>query len=211
MPAYSSSVYRQAMVVLDSSSGSPEVLPPLSPDPAGNYAYMTQLSSNVTGFSNVVPQQGSLILGTTFSSVPVVLSAELTQDYQELGQALREMTELEGGDELKIDRSVYHAACYFAAELMAHSFPAPRVFNHGSSSVVFNWSNQADNLYLTIGADHMSALISTPARIKRRVELSTAQFMNPSLALPSVRAAFSGEPVKVLTSGAVADQSDPAY
>jgi hypothetical protein len=88
---------------------------------------------------------------------------------------------------------------------MSNSFPAPRIFNHGPKSVVFNWSKEADNLYLTVSADHVSALISSPERIKRRIDLTANELANPSLALSSIRAAYSEEPVKRLITGAVPD------
>jgi len=102
---------------------------------------------------------------------------------------------------------VYNAACYVAAGLMANSFPAPRIFTHGPKSVVFNWSNEVDNLYLTISADKISALISSPERIKRRIDYSANELMNPSLALSSIRAAYSEKPVEV--TGAVFDLPEP--
>lgn len=107
---------------------------------------------------------------TTFSSASIASDLELIQKYQELGQALNEMTELEEGEEWRIDSPVYDAARYIASELMKMSLPAPRIFNHGPKSVVFNWSVGINNLYLTISADRMSALISTPERIQRRVD-----------------------------------------
>jgi len=90
---------------------------------------------------------------------------------------------------------------------MANSFPAPRIFTHGPKSVVFNWSNEVDNLYLTISADKISALISSPERIKRRIDYSANELMNPSLALSSIRAAYSEKPVEV--TGAVFDLPEP--
>jgi len=155
-----------------------------------------------------MPPTESLILRTTFSSVPIIWDSELNQEYQELGEALSEMTELEEGDEWKIDAPVYNAACYVAAGLMANSFPAPRIFNHGPRSVVFNWSNEADNLYLTISADQISALISSPERIKRRIDYSANGLTDPSLALPSIRAAYWKKPVQRLITGAVSDPSE---
>jgi hypothetical protein len=144
----------------------------------------------------------------TLSSVPVIWESELRQqEYQELGAALGEMTKLEEGDEWKIDPPVYNAACYIAAGLMAHSFPAPNIFNHGTKSVVFNWSYGADNMYLTISADHVSALIFSPERIKRRVEYSLNELTDPSIALVSVRA-FLKKPVKRLLTGAVTDPTE---
>jgi len=158
---------------------------------------------------DVMPGTETLILRTTFSSVPVIWESELRQqEYQELGAALSEMTKLEEGDEWKIDPPVYNAACYVAAGLMAHSFPAPRIFNHGTKSVVFNWSYGADNMYLTISADHISALISSPERIKRRVEYSVNELTDPSVALLSIRAAYLKKPVKRLVTGAVSDPTE---
>jgi hypothetical protein len=137
--------------------------------------------------------------------MPVISKLELSQDYKELEEALSEMTELDEGDEFKIDAPVYHAARYVAAELMAMSFPVPRIFNHGPKSVVFNWPHAADNWYLTISADQMSALISSPERIKRRIAFSANMLMNPSLALSSISAAYFEAPVQLLITGAIAD------
>jgi len=145
----------------------------------------------------------------TFASVPVIWESELRQqEYQELGAALSEMTKLEEGDEWKIDPPVYNAACYVAAGLMANSFPAPRIFNHGAKSVVFNWSYGADNMYLTVSADHISALISAPEHIKRRIEYSINQLMDPSVALPSIRATYFRKPVQRLVTGTVSDSKE---
>src|SRR5580692_9113518 len=178
MSNYPSNVYRQAIVVLDTSSKPPGTS--VSP-----YAPTVQVQLSATGFMEDMPTE-TLIL-TAFSSVPVIWGPELRQkEYQELGEALGEMTKLEEGDEWKIDPAVYSAACYVAAGLMVYSFPAPRIFNHGKKSVVFNWSYGADNLYLTISADHISALISSPQRIKRRVEYSLNELADPSAALLSV-------------------------
>ncbi len=203
-------IYRQAVVVLESSSELPNTHAPnvLVPDSTGNYSHTVQMRPGVSEFVDASPRTESVILRTTFSSVPIIWQSELRREYQELGQALSEMTEVEEGDEWKIDAPVYNAACYVAEGLMASSFPAPRIFNHGPKSVVFNWSKDADNLYLTVSADHVSALISSPERIKRRIDLSANELMNPSFALSSIRAAYSEEPVKRLITGAVPDPSE---
>jgi hypothetical protein len=195
---YPVNIYRQAMVILDSSS---------KPSEASVAPYETvQVQLSATGFMGDMPTE-TLILAT-FSSVPVIWESELRQqEYQELGAALGEMTKLEEGDEWKIDPSVYNAACYVAAGLMVHSFPAPRIFNHGTKSVVFNWSYGSDNMYLTISADHVSALISSPERIKRRVEYSLNELTDPSVALLSVRA-FLKKPVQRLVAGAMTDPTE---
>jgi hypothetical protein len=150
----------------------------------------------------------TLIL-TAFSSVPVIWDSELRQqEYHELGAALGEMTKFDEGDEWKIDPPVYNAACYVAAELKANSFPAPRIFNHGAKSVVFNWSQGEDNMYLTISANHISALISSPERIKRRVDYSVNELTDPSFVLSSIRAAYFKKPVQRLVTGTVDEPTE---
>jgi len=200
MPNYPAKVYRQAMVILDSSSKPPDTS--VSP-----YAQTVQVKLSATGFMDAMPTE-TLVMNT-FASVPVIWESELRQqEYQELGAALSEMTKLEEGDEWKIDPPVYNAACYVAAGLMANSFPAPRIFNHGAKSVVFNWSYGADNMYLTVSADHISALISAPEHIKRRIEYSINQLMDPSVALPSIRATYFRKPVQRLVTGTVSDSKE---
>jgi hypothetical protein len=136
----------------------------------GNVFSVNAGTSNMTEVSRPENQ----VLRMTFSSVPVISRSELSRDYWELGRALAEMTELDD-DEWKIDAAVFQVACRVATVLSEHSFPAPRVFNHGPKSVVFNWPRGNDNVYLTISSDFISALVSTPERIKRRVEFSTTQ------------------------------------
>jgi len=188
------------MVILDSSSKPPDTS--VSP-----YAQTVQVKLSATGFMDAMPTE-TLVMNT-FASVPVIWESELRQqEYQELGAALSEMTKLEEGDEWKIDPPVYNAACYVAAGLMANSFPAPRIFNHGAKSVVFNWSYGADNMYLTVSADHISALISAPEHIKRRIEYSINQLMDPSVALPSIRATYFRKPVQRLVTGTVSDSKE---
>jgi hypothetical protein len=145
------------------------------------------------------------IVRTTFSSVPVLWSSELSQGYQELGQALREMTDFDDDGEWQVDPPVYAAARYVAAELMRMSFPPPQIFNHGSKSVVFNWSSGSNNLYLTISADRMSALISSPDRIQRRIDYSANQLIDSSVALFFIEAVYSGKPVERWVTGTTYD------
>jgi len=123
-----------------------------------------------------------------------VWQQELDFQYQELGQALSELTELEEDEEWKIDQPVYQVACHVASELMAFSFPAPTIFTHGPKSVVFNWESDNTNLYLTVSADHMSVLASSPERIKRRLELPK-ELLNQQKLLPAIQALHSNQPV----------------
>jgi hypothetical protein len=127
-----------------------------------------------------------------FPNVPSIWRTELDAGYQELGQALKEMTELDEGDEWKVDAPVYNAACYVAEKLKEGSCPALRVFNHGSKSVVFNWTIGDNNLYFTVSADRMSALISAPERIQRRIDYSANQLIDPSITYFYITAAYPG-------------------
>jgi hypothetical protein len=143
-----------------------------------------------------VTEPESLILLSTFSNVPVIWQSELSQRYQELGEALNEMTDLEEGDYWKIDQSVYDAASYVAAQLMAYSIPAPRILSHGQESVVFNWTEETNSLYLTISASGISALISTPQRIIHRMDYLANEALNPTYWVPS---AFLKRPVMLIS------------
>jgi hypothetical protein len=165
---------------------------------AANIVRTERVHTGIIGlYSDSTPQTHSVVIGLSSQSVPAIWDAELTQGYQELAVALNEMSQVESEDEWSIDQRVYEVACYVAAELKSESLPAPQIFNHGRQSVVFNWSNGGDNLYLTISADRLSALISSPDRIKRRMEFSVRELMSPQLALASIRAAFTQRPVTV--------------
>lgn len=200
------SVHQQAMVILSSSSEASAIT---SGGPGTGKTYTIHSVSSAFGLVDMMKSE-SRILRNTFSSVPVIWQWELSQEYQELGEALSEMTALEGTDEEKIDASVYDAASHVAAELMAYSVPAPRVFNHGPESVVFNWSHDTNNLYLTISANRISALISSPQRIMRRIQYSPNESLNPAyLLFPLVRSSYLKRPV-MLISSAVFDPPPPA-
>lgn len=182
------------------------VIPGASSEPSDsrNHLYTTHSASSASKFLDDMISSESRILINTLSSVPVIWQWELSQKYYELGEALSEMTALEGADEWKIDSAVYDAARYVAAGLRADSLPAPRVFSHGPKSVVFNWSHEADNLYLTVSSNKISALISSPQRIKWRIEISANESLNPAKLRPFIRSANLEGPV-ILLSSAVSD------
>ena len=186
-------VWLQSMVVLTPS-------PDMS---ASSLKWASSGSSHMP----ISPAAESHILRTTLRSVPIIWKAELSQDYKELGESLSEMTKLNEGDEWIIDKPVYQFACHIAFELMLYSYPAPQIFTHGPKSVVFDWSQGANSLYLTISADKISALISTPERIKRRVDYSTKELLNPSLILSAIQSAHLEQPV-VSINKAVSDPSE---
>ncbi|MEO8051930.1 MAG: hypothetical protein ABI833_16050 [Acidobacteriota bacterium] len=126
----------------------------------------------------------------TFANVPLLWESELERDYYALGEALGEMTVLDEGEDWKIDAAVFSTACYVALELKTDRLPAPRIFTHGPKSVVFNWSRENDNLYLTISANRISALVSSPERIKRRVDMPVREFANQYRAVSLMGAAY---------------------
>jgi hypothetical protein len=193
-------VYEQAIIILESNSEPPSYIPPFYS--SGLYLKMTQTADSTfaVGGGEMFTTEW-LNKNMTFSSVPVIWNSELNQEYRELGEALSGMSELNEGEEWRIDRPVYTAASNVAAALRANSVEAPRVFNHGPKSVVFNWSHNADNLYLTISADHISALISSPQCIKRRIELSACDLVDSAYTIAYVKAAFLEKPATRLIAG----------
>jgi hypothetical protein len=195
------SIHLQPFAVLATSelqgTSAPE---PLPGDPAP--FYIERLDPSLPG---PLVATSSQIVRTTFSSIPVIWQSELGQEYQELGDALGQLTEVNQGDEWGVEPLVYGAACFIAAGLMVNSFPAPRVFNHGPKSVVFNWSCAANNLYLTISADRISALISSPERIQKRIEFSAADLLNPTLLLSTIQSAHPDQPIPMRLNGALPD------
>jgi hypothetical protein len=165
-------VYLQPLIVTSDPQSPAAIV--LNPHNAGEGYQTRQLGPSSTGFS-IIPMKfdnpEDFIVESMFTNVPVIRAIDLTSEYRELGSVLNEMTRLDEGDDWKIEAPVYEAARYVASELMRLSFPPPRIFNHGAQSVVFNWTNGPNNLYLTISANRVSALLSTPERIKNRVEV----------------------------------------
>lgn len=164
---------------------------------------VTTLSGTVPTDTNMVSVTG--VLNQTFSSTPVIWESELAAQYHDVGEALNHMTSLDGDDHLMIEPPVYAAASFVAACLLFNKAPAPRVFTHGPKSVVFNWINGADNLYLTISADKLSILVSTPERIQTRVDLSAKDGFDPIRLLSSIPPELERQRVLLLPSGS----SDP--
>lgn len=184
--------YRQ-VIVLESSSVPPGVYQ------VGQGAPMvTRSNSEFTVAMNISERQ---ILRIPVSSTGIIGRSELSQEYLELGKALSEMVELKD-DEWGIDEPVYATACSIAAELMAATYPAPRIFNHGPKSVVFNWLSETNNLYLTISSNRISALLSSRERIERRIDYSANQLLNPARLLSSIQPGFWGlapAPIKAVS------------
>jgi hypothetical protein len=175
MPNWLTNIYPQVKAIREPRTVSPEDF--------------QDSSSEFTSEQNMPKTQ---ILRTVVSSTGVWPS-EQSYEYLELGEALSEMVELEEDDEWRINKPVYATACYIAAELKVATYPAPRIFNHGPKSVVFNWSVGTNNLYLTISSDRISALLSSPERIERRIDHSLNQLTNPALFLSSIQPINRGQ------------------
>jgi hypothetical protein len=174
-------IYPQVTVILKPNSVPPEDYP----------AYqLTRSNSEFTRANNMPETQ---ILRVPVLSAGISWLSEQGHEYREIGEALSEMVGLKEDDEWRIDKSVYAAACHIAAKLMAAPYPAPRIFNHGPKSVVFNWSIGTNNLYLTISSNRISALVSSPGRIKQRIDYSANQLPNPALFLSFIQPGFGGQ------------------
>jgi len=207
MATFLDSFFTQSMVVLASNPGTTDASDEDTSVSGGTTSPpYSAMSTEVASWEK--DQFKTLVWAENFSSVPVVWDSELVLHYQELGEALSQLTCFEeDNSEWEIEPSVYAAACYVAAGLMFNALPVPKVFNHGRKSVVFNWSNNADNLYLTVSSDRISALISSPERIQRRIEYPAAELIDPEFALLSIRAAYTKKPARRLITGAIASDA----
>ena len=138
----------------------------------------------------------TVVIGSSFVSYPANLAPyHLAADYGDLGQTLAELKD-STDDECQIDEPVYDIATQVASSLMAHFYPAPKVFSHGPKSVVFNWEASDDrSLYLTISKDYVSGLLSSPSKIERRVQVPVAMLIKGSLLRPFVEWTKHGRPV----------------
>jgi hypothetical protein len=155
-----------------------------------NYRQVAFLESNSVPLQEPKTTQSSTEFTDTFldtqifivpASIADIRRSELSQDYLELGETLNNMFDLDENDEWRIDEPVYATACHIAAELMVTTpYPAPRIFNHGPESVVFNWSRETTNLYLTISSNKISALLSSQERIEQRIDQTIDQLFNPA-------------------------------
>lgn len=173
-----SEVYIQSLLIREAGTTPSQQLThePTSMAHAG--AIATRANTELVFSIDDFQPQTHFLEAISSSTIPEIWRSELSSQYFELGQTLSEMTKLDADDDWKIDPPVYQTASFVAAQLMSHQIPTPTIFNHGSKSVVFNWTNGGDNLYLTISSDKISALISSPAMIKRREQFEARQLLN---------------------------------
>jgi hypothetical protein len=101
---YSTKIYKQALIVLDSSFGALELPPALIPGSyfGSGYSKVALYEPSLMDSMNTTMDMESQITRTIFSGAPVLWNSDLSQGYQELGEALGEITEL---DELRCVRT----------------------------------------------------------------------------------------------------------
>jgi hypothetical protein len=102
------------------------------------------------------------------------LETIFSPEYQHLESALFELRSSDD-DQLKIEAPVYGASMQVAAMLVEQSVRQPTIFSHGPKSVVFTWSLNSNDLYITITANRMSILVSSREGIQRRVDITRPQ------------------------------------
>ena len=132
---------------------------------------------------------------------PFRSTAISTLKYENVNEALVELHSVDAED-WRLDDAVYRSSVQVAAALLYNNVPTPTVFSHGPNSVVFNWSGPDNsNLYLTVGATRLSALISTFHDITYRAELVGPMFNSSERFFAALGATGSlGEPLLIASS-----------
>jgi hypothetical protein len=187
MTYFLTSKFRSIPVLAGSGSGAPrfsrEASSSQKTDLAGN-TYM-KVSANTVVSTTSEPviastRENQIVRTTLLSSAAFTPWATISHGYQKLGKVLEEMRNIDSADEEKIHGPVIKNACDLANGLLAKQYPAPKVFNHGPASVVFNWTRGNRSLYLTVSEKYVSALLSTPEKIQKRINLSTESLLDPA-------------------------------
>jgi len=136
----------------------------------------------------------------TVSNFASASSAEILAGYYDLGDSLGEMNELGADDDWKIDNAIFNKACLFAGKLLEYAYPPPKIFNHGPKSIVFSWSENGRDAYLTIAENSASTLISEGGEIIRRTKYPIDQIANPAFASQVIPPMQLASPVRLLSS-----------
>jgi hypothetical protein len=172
-----------------------------STSPANTNNVSMQAASTTYGSVTDTVASNSALIGMPGAAWKVVLS----DDYQALGQTLSELSS-QTDDDWRIDEPVYQVARYVAAELMAESFPAPKLFIHGPASVVFFWEQGANNnLYLTVSERDVSALVMSNGEIQFQFDFPRSALQGTSLLLPALESVRLGGPVVLGTHALSSD------
>jgi hypothetical protein len=130
----------------------------------------------LTGFSvgtvSYLPTGGAICTGVVASVSAATNTPDIqSEGYRELSETLNELSTSQD-DEWHIEGEVYDTSIQVAAALFDKNIPTPHVFSHGPRSVVFNWGDGENNLYLTVGKCRLWAAVSSASEIKTRVELT---------------------------------------
>lgn len=137
------------------------------------------------------------VSSSVFDEKPI---EDMVVAYNQVGDALYFLSNLDDEDNQKIEASVLATASSIALCLVDHSIQAPKVFNHGPKSVVFNWTDEdKNNLYLTVSAYKVSALLSKSNRQKHRMECSAKEFLDSEFAVQRLTFLDQSEPRVVVT------------
>jgi len=129
---------------------------------------------NVSVANSSINVSNGVVYLTNGAALPEISDPSdlVVASYNQLTNSLIELHGLEDGDDWKINTPVYAASIQVAAVLMEYDIPRPAVFTHGPNSVVFNWSQDQNNLYLTISKSRLSVLVSSNEGIEMRTDIS---------------------------------------
>lgn len=154
------------------------------------------LTYSATGWNLILSESANKLMTNVSNSTSIkILQTPLAQEYKELGEALTLLAGMSDNSEWRIENSVYEAARFVASHLAIAELPVPKIFNHGSKSVVFNWTDNSGNTYLTVSAEKMSALKSTPERIQLRREYDLKSLVDAEATLFDLQASSLNPPI----------------
>lgn len=155
-------------------------------------------STTAVAYSSLIAFAGTktdFAFGTGSNSVPAISASSQTNscivesqfahdppanldEYLELTEALDQLADPNTDEEWRIERPVYEVSSYIVTLLYGGQYASPKVLSHGRTSVVFNWTNDFYDAYLTITSHTISALISDHNHIVHRRELTIAEIMD---------------------------------
>lgn len=156
-----------------------------SPILGRSYFWPSTSNCRTNSFGLSIFSQTALVSKTSIATA----HSNFVSAYSEVGQALGEMASSDTDDDWKIEPAVINNANLVAIELMANAYPAPRIFSHGSKSVVFNWELNDKNIYLTISENKLSALVSNQETITFQKVFSGNEILERTYALLTIRSA----------------------
>ena len=197
MPQQPTELLLDRIYITSNGSAIPDSIPGIS-------LGITQAGSDV----NVHPgwaKQDMVITSSHYISNIGQWRTDIVPSYEELGEALVELKDTDS-NEWKLDTEVYDVAKVVASELMSSAYPTPKLFMHGSQSVVFYWGYGPNSLYLTVSSEHLSVVASNTTGVILRAELPKESLTGASILYPALESARSGggivvAPKKIIGSG----------